>query len=100
MMLRYVDTEKRWIEEQFAGFVGVEETAVSVLNDTILKELELLGLSINECHYQNYNGGNMIAVNTGVKTYILAINLRPFFFDYVKVTTGIRRYMMPPNRLH
>jgi hypothetical protein len=44
--------------------------------DTILRELQSLGLDKNDCHG---NGANMSGVNSGVKTKILATNSRYFF---------------------
>jgi hypothetical protein len=79
MMLRYVDTEKACTEKQLAVFVAVEEATVSVLNDTILRETELLGLSINDCRRQDYSEGHMTGVNTVVKTYI-SHKFKTFFF--------------------
>jgi hypothetical protein len=70
-VLRYVDVGKGCTNEQFIGYVAIEEATASVLIDTISRELELLGLSINNCRNQGYDSGaNMVSMNSDVKTCI------------------------------
>jgi hypothetical protein len=50
------------------------------MTDTILRELQSLGLDVNDCRGQDYdNGVNMVGVYSGVKTKILTINPKAFF---------------------
>jgi hypothetical protein len=80
IILRYVDTKTGCLDDQNAGFITVQETTAATLPDTILTELQSKCLHINDCHSQGYdNGANMVGVNSGVKTKILAINPRVFF---------------------
>jgi hypothetical protein len=79
IILRYVNTEKGCIEEHFVGFMAVQETAAATFPDTILRQLQSLGLDIiNYCRGQGYDN-DTDGVNSGVKTKILAINPRAFF---------------------
>jgi hypothetical protein len=77
---RYVGTETGCIEEHFARFTAIQETTAAALTDAILRELQILGLNIDDCCDQVYdNGANMVGVNLSVKAKILAINPRAFF---------------------
>jgi hypothetical protein len=51
-MLRYIGTEEGCVGEQFVKFVAVEEETAPPLTDAIFSELQLAGLSINDCHGQ------------------------------------------------
>jgi hypothetical protein len=80
VILRYFDTETGFIEEHSFGFIAVQEITAATLTDTILRELQSLGLNINDCHGQGYDSGaNIAGVNLCVKRKILAISPRAFF---------------------
>jgi hypothetical protein len=75
IILRYVDTETRYIEEHYVGFAAVQETIAATLTDTILRELQSLRLDTNDCRRHGcYNGANMVGW-----LKVLAINPRTFF---------------------
>jgi hypothetical protein len=79
-ILRYVGTQTECIEENFVGFIAVEEKTAVSLTDTTLRELQCLRLDVNDCHVHCYgSGANIVGVNSGVKTKILAIHQRTFF---------------------
>jgi hypothetical protein len=64
IILRYVDTETGCIEENFVGFIPVQETSPATLTDAILSELRIQGLDINDCRGQGYdNAANTVGVN-------------------------------------
>jgi hypothetical protein len=68
------------IEEHFITFIVVQERTPTTLMGTVLRELQSLGLSINDCYGQDYDSGaNMFGMNSGLKTKIFAINPRASF---------------------
>lgn len=59
VILRYADMEKECIETHFVGFIAVDDTIVATFTDTILRELQYLGASTNNCRGQSCNGTNI-----------------------------------------
>jgi hypothetical protein len=80
IILRFTDTETGCIREHIVEFTALQVTTAATLTDSILRELQSLGLNINDFCGQGYdNGANMVGMNSGVKTKILAINPRAVF---------------------
>lgn len=74
--IRYVEIEKDENEkptnlniiESFVGFTQVSDQSVVGLTSEILESLETLGLSINKCRGQGYDGANVISgIYSGVQ---------------------------------
>jgi len=72
--------EKVVIKEHFLGFVPLQETTGAFLTETLLCELEKMGLSIDNLRGQEYdNGSNMRGKVNGVQNRVRNINPRAFF---------------------
>lgn len=68
------------IKEHFLGFLEAEETTGEGLSDLILKKLQELNISFEDCRGQSYdNGANMKGKNKGVQARLLHINNRALF---------------------
>jgi hypothetical protein len=79
VMLRYVGTEERCVGEEFVKFVAGKKQLAPLLTDAIFSEIQLVGLSINDCRGQGYySGTNTVGVNQHVRTCISAISARDF----------------------
>ncbi|GFU62434.1 zinc finger MYM-type protein 1 [Trichonephila clavipes] len=80
-ILRFCNSSTGAIEGTFVGFIAFAETTGEYITDSILQELERNGLDIENCRGQGYdNHANMVGINKGVRTRILNINPRAFFY--------------------
>jgi hypothetical protein len=82
LIIRYVDASSGsvCIEESFLGFLDVYDTTGKGLFDVLEKELEKVGLDINNVRGQIYdNGANMKGTHQGVQRRLLNVNLRAFY---------------------
>ena len=88
MILRYVDIKKEpevsqhqvCIKESFLGFVPLKETTGAFMTETLVDELQNVGLQIDNLRGQGYdNGSNMKGKHNGVQQRVLDMNPRAFF---------------------
>ncbi|XP_076037155.1 zinc finger MYM-type protein 1-like [Oratosquilla oratoria] len=88
MILRYVDIKKEpevchhqvCIKESFLGFVPLKETTGAFMTETLVGELQNVGLEIDNLRGQGYdNGSNMQGKHNGVQQIVLDMNPRAFF---------------------
>lgn len=88
MILRYVDIKKEpevsqhqvCIKESFLGFVPLKETTGAFMTETLVDELQNVGLQIDNLRGQGYdNGSNMKEKHNGVQQRVLDMNPRAFF---------------------
>ncbi|XP_076039330.1 zinc finger MYM-type protein 1-like [Oratosquilla oratoria] len=88
MILRYVDIKKEpevsqhqvSIKEFFLGFVPLKETTGAFMTETLVDELQNVGLQIDNLRGQGYdNGSNMKGKHNGVQQRVLDMNPRAFF---------------------
>ncbi|XP_076042015.1 zinc finger MYM-type protein 1-like [Oratosquilla oratoria] len=88
MILRYVDIKKEpevchhqvCIKESFLGFVPLKETTGAFMTETLVGELQNVGLQIDNLRGQGYdNGSNMKGKHNGVQQIVLDMNPRAFF---------------------
>ncbi|XP_013786283.1 zinc finger MYM-type protein 1-like, partial [Limulus polyphemus] len=68
------------IRELFLGFVPLQETTGAFIAETLLGQLEQMGLPIENLRGQGYDdGNNMTGKENGVQKRLLDINPRAFF---------------------
>jgi hypothetical protein len=83
LILRYVDisdSEQITVKESFITFLKVDDTTGRGLLQTLLDELQRLGLSMANIRGQGYdNGANMRGRISGVQARLLEQNPRAFF---------------------
>uniref|UniRef100_A0A8C8DNF5 Zinc finger MYM-type protein 1-like n=1 Tax=Oryzias sinensis TaxID=183150 RepID=A0A8C8DNF5_9TELE len=81
VVLRVVSLEEKpCIKEYFMGFLEAEESTGEHLTTAILKNLEELSISFEDCRCQAYdNGANMRGKNKGVQARLLQLNPRALF---------------------
>ncbi|KAK9053417.1 hypothetical protein SSX86_030051 [Deinandra increscens subsp. villosa] len=82
IILRCVDTSSTPIEvkEYFLEFLEVDDTTGKGLFDSIIKEINRMGLDINNVRGQGYdNGSNMKGKHQGVQKRLLDVNPRAFY---------------------
>ncbi|XP_076059600.1 zinc finger MYM-type protein 1-like [Oratosquilla oratoria] len=88
MILRYVDIKKEpevsqhqvCIKEFFLGFVPLKETTGGFMTETLVDELQNVGLQIDNVRGQGYdNGSNMKGKHNGAQQRVLDMNPRAFF---------------------
>ena len=88
MILRYVDIKKEpevsqhqvCIKESVLGFVPLKETTGAFMTETLVDELQNVGLQIDNLRGQGYdNGSNMKEKHNGVQQRVLDMNPRAFF---------------------
>jgi len=69
--IRYVDTSRWIIREDFVGFIEMNSTTVLAIKNSILDKLKDIGLSINNLRGQGYDGGvNISGKNNGAQALI------------------------------
>uniref|UniRef100_A0A8C5MKC1 TTF-type domain-containing protein n=1 Tax=Leptobrachium leishanense TaxID=445787 RepID=A0A8C5MKC1_9ANUR len=88
MIVRFVDVSKPsddesesvTIKEHFLGFIPLQETTGAFIAETLLGQLEEIGLPIENLHSQGYdNGSNMKGKQNRAQKRILDLNPRAFF---------------------
>ena len=62
LVIRFFDIEKVEIREEFVGFIHCSEGLTGeALSSVILKRLKELGVKINDCRGQGYDGAGAVA---------------------------------------
>ncbi|XP_053561123.1 zinc finger MYM-type protein 1-like [Bombina bombina] len=88
MIVRFVDVSKPsdnesesiTIREHFLGFIPLQETTGAFIAETLLEQLKLIQLPIENLRGQGYdNGSNMKGKQNGAQKRILDLNPRAFF---------------------
>lgn len=92
LVIRFVHQENNIfkIREHFLGFLEGKSKTGEGLTDLILKELENLNISINNCRGQGYdNGSNMRGKQSGMQNRIRTIEPRAFFVPCASHTVNL-----------
>ncbi|XP_068200608.1 zinc finger MYM-type protein 1-like [Palaemon carinicauda] len=88
MILQYVDIKKEpevsqhhvYIKESILGFVPLKETTGAFMTETLVDELQNMGLQIDNLCGQGYdNGSNMKGKRNGLRQCVLDMNPHAFF---------------------
>jgi len=80
LSLRYVDSDAN-IKEDFVGFVHLKDGLTgAALANTILSKISDIGLSINDCRGQGYDGAGSVAGHkNGCSAHILSRNRKALY---------------------
>ena len=70
LCIRYVCPDDHVVQEQFLGFVDCHELDAEALATQIIHKIERLGLNMNECIAQCYDGAAVISHLSGVQARI------------------------------
>lgn len=88
IIVRFVDiskppdneTEKMTIREHFLGFIPLQESTGAFIAETLIEQLQKMGLPLENLRGQGYdNGSNMKGKQNGAQRKILDLNPRAFF---------------------
>ena len=83
IVIRYVSLEpdqKPEIHENFLGFIPIDSSTGEFLTNTLLEQLEIMKIPIQNMRGQGYdNGSNMKGKRVGVQKRILDLNPRAFY---------------------